>query len=160
MKKKSDLSNSKNRRLGVQAIIFKRGSNGPKFLVLRRIKNWKGWEFAKGGIEKNESFKKAVLREIREETGITPKSILSCLQTNTELKFDYPPQMRKERGGLVGALYKTFLVRVKPKCKASVSRIEMEHDKLAWASNDGVLSLIKRKNLRNCFKKISDKISF
>jgi len=45
-------------RKGVLAIIMREG----KFLILRRVRNWKGWEFPKGGIDKGEEEEDALLR--------------------------------------------------------------------------------------------------
>ena len=47
------------RRKGVLGIIFRKTDKGTKFLILHRRLYWKGWEFAKGGIE-NESAEEAV----------------------------------------------------------------------------------------------------
>jgi len=53
-------------RTMVAAVVFdKRG----RFLVLKRKLHWHGWEFVKGHVEK-ETARQAVLRELREETGI------------------------------------------------------------------------------------------
>lgn len=139
-------------RLGVQAIIYKQVSKGTRFLILKRVMHWRGWEFVKGGIEKGETLKKAVLREIREETNINSNCVLSCLNAGVEFKFDYPVKMQKKRG-VTGGLYKTFIVRVKNKCRVKIDQIEKEHDGFAWVSKNGVLKLIKRKSLRDCFKK-------
>lgn len=40
-----------------------------RYLILKRKLNWKGWEFVKGEVGR-ETFKKAVLREIKEELGL------------------------------------------------------------------------------------------
>jgi 8-oxo-dGTP pyrophosphatase MutT (NUDIX family) len=50
------------------AIVFMKNEN-PKFLIFHRIKNWKGWEFLKGGLKENESEAECLKREIAEETG-------------------------------------------------------------------------------------------
>ena len=46
--------------------------DGNKVLVQDRLnKNWKGLTFPGGHIEKHESFTDAVIREVKEETGLT-----------------------------------------------------------------------------------------
>jgi 8-oxo-dGTP pyrophosphatase MutT (NUDIX family) len=47
--------------------------NVVEFLLLKRKLHWKGWEFCKGKIEKGETQKETVIRELREETGIKIK---------------------------------------------------------------------------------------
>ena len=39
----------------------------PKFLILHRVKNWKGWEFPKGGLKEGEDELDCLKREIKEE---------------------------------------------------------------------------------------------
>lgn len=154
--KTTGLYGKNKRRLGVQAIIYKQVSKGTRFLILKRVMYWRGWEFVKGGVEKGETLKKAVLREIREETNINSNCVLSCLNTGVEFKFDYSVKMQRERG-VAGGLYKTFIVRVKSKCRVKIDQIEKEHDGFAWVSKKEVLRMVKRKNLRDCFEKIYKK---
>lgn len=52
--------------------------NRDKYLILRRKLHWKGWEFVKGDT-KGQGYKKALLREIREETGLMKVKILCQL---------------------------------------------------------------------------------
>ena len=58
----------------VAAVIFHNG----KYLILKRKLHWKGWEFVKGNID-HEGYRKAVLREIREETGLKKVRIICQL---------------------------------------------------------------------------------
>lgn len=41
-----------------------------KVLVLERVKNWKGYTFPGGKVEKKESILASVIREVKEETGL------------------------------------------------------------------------------------------
>ena len=62
---------SKNKyRKGIFILTFNLEKNKPEYLILKRKLHWKGWEFPKAGIERFESKKKAVKREIKEETGL------------------------------------------------------------------------------------------
>ena len=70
----------------VAGIIF--DSKG-RFLLARRPvgKVYEGfWEFPGGKIEKNEIASEALIRELQEELGITPKKMQSWVQK----KFRYP----------------------------------------------------------------------
>lgn len=53
--------------------------NGNKVLVQDRLnRNWKGLAFPGGHVEKHESFTDAVIREVKEETGLTISSPQLC----------------------------------------------------------------------------------
>lgn len=53
--------------------------NGDKVLVLERSKpDWPGLAFPGGHVEKGESFTESVIREVREETGLTIESPRLC----------------------------------------------------------------------------------
>jgi hypothetical protein len=51
-------------RDGIQAIVYRNVGDKREFLIMRRIKNWIGWEFPKGGIKRNETHKQALMREL------------------------------------------------------------------------------------------------
>jgi 8-oxo-dGTP pyrophosphatase MutT (NUDIX family) len=63
----------------VTAVIFDNIHN-PFFLILKRKRNWTGWEFVKGGIEAGETEEQAVIREIKEETGLQKYKILKRIE--------------------------------------------------------------------------------
>ncbi|MCS7133303.1 MAG: bis(5'-nucleosyl)-tetraphosphatase [Candidatus Caldarchaeum sp.] len=56
------------------AVVYHRGENSIEYLLLKYGAGH--WDFPKGHIEKNESEIQAVLREVREETGINDLSII------------------------------------------------------------------------------------
>ena len=78
--KKSVQKKSSSTRSVVGIIAF----DGEKFLLLHRVLNWSGWEFAKGGIEKGENIESAIKRELFEETGIPRFELISKID---EYKF-------------------------------------------------------------------------
>ena len=55
------------------AVVFRETPEGRTYLLLQ---NAGRWDFPKGGIEKGESELQTVLREVREETGLTDISII------------------------------------------------------------------------------------
>ncbi len=52
--------------------------DGSKILVQDRIKSWCGVAFPGGHVELHESFVDSVVREIKEETGLTIKNVELC----------------------------------------------------------------------------------
>ena len=56
-------------RKAVFVVTYRKEKDKIKYLILKRKLHWKGWEFPKGGVNKDESLLHAVKREIKEETG-------------------------------------------------------------------------------------------
>ena len=54
-------------RKSVFIVVYMQENNKIKYLVLKRKLHWKGWEFPKEGIEKNEEEGEAARRGVREE---------------------------------------------------------------------------------------------
>ena len=91
-------------RKGAVAIILRQN----EFLVLRRVLNWKGWEFVKGSIDEGEDEETAVRREIREETGLEDIEIVNKFPEKMEYKH---PERLKRRSGIDSSSHTVFLVR-------------------------------------------------
>jgi dihydroneopterin triphosphate diphosphatase len=64
----------------VCAYIFKKETGKTKFLILKRNSRYMYglWQQVAGRIEKGETAVQAILREIKEETGLTPKAFYSA----------------------------------------------------------------------------------
>lgn len=77
-----------------------------RVLVLKRKKNWEGWELPKGHLEKDD-YEETVLIELEEETGIEPEKIDSIKDLDKTISWEYSQDgddFRKE--------YKAFAVKV------------------------------------------------
>jgi 8-oxo-dGTP diphosphatase len=69
------MSKTENVELTVICLIYKDN----KILLQDRIKNdWKGYTLPGGHVEKGEAFVDAVIREMKEETGLTIKQPILC----------------------------------------------------------------------------------
>ncbi|HLD38839.1 MAG TPA: NUDIX hydrolase [archaeon] len=104
-------------RTMVAAVIF--DSRG-RFLILKRKLHWHGWEFVKGRAEK-ETARQAVLREIREETGIRNDMFITKL----------PPEIfyRHENiHGHTSSVQKAFLLEY----LGGKIRLSFEHSAYKW----------------------------
>ena len=123
-------------RKGVVGIVYRKGEKEPEFLLLHRQKGWKGWEFSKGGVESGEGDEEALLREIREETGIGKVKVRARMPT--EIAYRYPAWYKS---GYTGAKQSVFLVEALED-RVSVSD---EHDDYKWADYRSALKILKHK---------------
>lgn len=73
--------------------------------VGRRIDNKEGdwWQMPQGGIDKGENARDAAIRELAEETGITPALIDIVAQASDTMRYDLPEELM---GKLWGGRYR------------------------------------------------------
>jgi 8-oxo-dGTP pyrophosphatase MutT (NUDIX family) len=57
------------------AVVYRRGDDGFRVLIVRARKNPSDWIFPKGHIEENESAAEAAVREAEEEAGVTGRVV-------------------------------------------------------------------------------------
>jgi 8-oxo-dGTP pyrophosphatase MutT (NUDIX family) len=77
-----------------------------RIMVLKRKKNWEGWELPKGHLEKDD-YRETVLIELEEEAGIDPEHIESVIDIDHTAEWEYTQDgkdFKKE--------YKAFLIKV------------------------------------------------
>ncbi|HPM86128.1 MAG: NUDIX domain-containing protein [archaeon] len=124
--------------------------DGEKFLLLHRVLNWSGWEFAKGGIEKGEGIESAIKRELFEETGIPKFELVS--------KIDEYHFLNKLTNVMVHV--QNYLVRVSSNNKITFEnqpvvdgKIVYEHDDYKWCFPKEAVKLITHDNSRRSLKK-------
>lgn len=99
---------------GVIIIAYKQ-MDKPRYLVLKRKKNWEGWETPKGHLE-NDDYEETVEIELGEEAGIDPDEITDIRDMDKTVSWEYEQDgedYRKE--------YKAFLVELSPKAFVDVS---------------------------------------
>lgn len=64
------------RDVSAGVIVFHRGSDGCRFLLLlSKLTKRPLWEFPKGGVDEGETLIQAALRELQEETGLSPEQV-------------------------------------------------------------------------------------
>jgi 8-oxo-dGTP pyrophosphatase MutT (NUDIX family) len=119
-------------------------------LLLHRVLNWSGWEFAKGGIEKGEGIESAIKRELFEETGIPRFELVS--------KIDEYHFLNKLTNVMVHV--QNYLVRVSSNNKITFEnqpvvdgKIVYEHDDYKWCFPKEAVKLITHDNSRRSLKK-------
>ena len=99
---------------GVMIIAYKKVEK-PRYLVLKRKKNWEGWETPKGHLE-NEDHEKTVEIELQEEAGIKSEEILEIQDMEKKLSWEYEEDGKKFRKE-----YKAYLVELGPETFVDVS---------------------------------------
>lgn len=124
--------------------------DGEKFLLLHRVLNWSGWEFAKGGIEDKEPIEKAIGRELFEETGIPKFEMIS--------KVDEYYFLNKITGKKVHV--QNYVVRVSSNNRINFDnqpivdgKVVLEHDDFKWCFPAEAIKMITHDNSRRSLKK-------
>lgn len=135
-------------RKAIFAVVYSMNKNGKvEYLILKRKKHWKGWEFTKGKIEKFEGKKKTVRREVQEETGLR---ILKIKNHKIKGQYKYNKKL-KDRPGVVGQTYNLFSVKV-DKGNGKIKVDSIEHYSGKWVSFKQAKKLLTWPNQRRCLK--------
>lgn len=119
-----------------------------RYLLLHRKLHWKGWEFPKGGLLTREHLKHAIVREIKEETGL---KVLKIKKFNNYGTFIYDKKTQQERK-FKGFAWKLYAAEVE-KGKVKVSK---EHDGFKWFPYAKAFKLLKWKNQKKCLKIVNN----
>ena len=88
------------------------------------IKN--AWQFPQGGIDKSESPKEALFRELKEEIGTNQVDIIA--EYPKWISYDFPHQIVKKMYPYDGQVQKYFLVRLQKQSKININTKEPEFD--------------------------------
>jgi 8-oxo-dGTP pyrophosphatase MutT (NUDIX family) len=100
---------------GVIIIAYKQAEK-PRYMVLKRKKNWEGWETPKGHLE-NGDYEETVEIELQEEAGIDADNISEIQDMEKTVSWEYEDhgkEFRKE--------YKAFLVELDQDTFVDVSK--------------------------------------
>ncbi len=92
-------------RAGVGAVILDRRG---QVLVFERTGMAGAWQFPQGGIERGEAPRAAVVREIREETGLPRRALTLLGRYPRPLAYELPARARTKKTGLGQVLYWFF----------------------------------------------------
>jgi len=143
---KEDKENNKKYRKAIFGVVYSKNSYGKiEYLILKRKKHWRGWEFPKGKIEKNETKRIAARREVKEETGL---KILKIKHFKEEGNYIYK-KILWDRPGIIGLTYELFAVEVK-KDKPKLDPIE--HNGYEWISFKDTHKKLTWPNQKRCLK--------
>ena len=129
-------------KFGVTGIIFDNSGEKPVFLLLHRKLNWSGWEFVKGGVEQGEDTRDAVVREIREETGL--RNIKGLGKVAGPIEW-------KAKG--TKYIYNVFLFRGDKSEQVVLAKDIVEHDGFEWVDEKRVLLMLTHNDNKIVFRK-------
>ena len=125
------------------SIIYRQSSEGKRYLLLNYPSGH--WDFVKGNIEKGETFKQTVLREIREETGILDITFVDGFEDKIEYHY--------QRDGQVIHKEVVFFLS---NTKTDQVVLSHEHLDYTWLNFSDALAKLTYKTAQKVFKKVKD----
>ena len=106
---------------GVVVVAYKEVRRNHRYLVLKRTKNWEGWELPKGHLEEDD-YRETVKLELGEEAGLSEEEIEDIKDMDETLEWTF----EDDDGEEIKREYKAFLVEISEDAIVDVS--ENPHD--------------------------------
>lgn len=152
MKKNKENKKRDKYRRAVFGVAYCKNSEGKiEYIILKRKKHWKGWEFPKGKIERFETKKMAARREVSEETGL---KILKIKRFKEKGVYLYHKKL-KDRPGKIGQTYHLFAVKVE-KGNGKLKLDPIEHNGYEWVSFGEAQKKLTWSNQKKCLKIVNE----
>jgi len=125
------------------AILYQETPSGKLYLLLNYPSGH--WDFVKGNIEEGEILKETVLREIKEETGISDVNFVDRFEDKIEYYY-------QRDGELVHKEVFFFLA------KTNTNHVKLSHEHLnfVWLKFNDALQKLTYKTAQNLLKKVKD----
>lgn len=139
-------------RKGIFLVVYRRVDNKTEYLLLKRKINWRGWEFPKGGIEKGETIKQTILRELKEEAG--GLKLLKMKNHHKKGKWKYRREL-KDHPCIKGQTYSLYSVRVG---SGRVKFDKKEHSGYKWDNFNKAIEMLTWPNQLSCLRIVNQKI--
>jgi len=136
-------------RKAVFIVTYSKSKDKTFYLILKRKLHWKGWEFPKGGIKSFETKKRAIKREVKEETGL---NALRIKKFNVSGKFKYHKKF-KDRLGFIGQSFSLYSVEVK---KNRIKIDKREHSDYKWIDFKEAMKKLTWSNQRKSLKVVNE----
>lgn len=136
--------NNSEREISSGIIVYKRTSEGPRFLILYH--GHKYWNFPKGKIEKEEKSFETAIRETSEETGLVRKDLRFSSRFKTRENFTFKRRSKK--------VFKTVIFYLAETKKRHIT-LSKEHWGFGWFTYNEALQLFpdeKHKDTRRVLR--------
>jgi 8-oxo-dGTP pyrophosphatase MutT (NUDIX family) len=130
-------------RKAIFVVTYTKQKDKIYYLVLKRKLHWKGWEFPKGGINFLETKKRAIKREVKEETGL---EVLNIKKFEIFGKYEYRKEY-PDRKGIKGQTFSLYAVEVK---KGKVKIDGLEHSDYKWLRFEEAIKKLTWANQKKC----------
>lgn len=138
---------------GVITVVYKEPRDTPRYLVLKRNKNWEGWETPKGQLEQNDH-RKTVRIELEEEAGLENEDIQEIQDMEKTVSWEYEREGEKRKKE-----YRAFLVKVSDNAKIDVSaNPHDEHEKGFFFNYRDARQLITHENNRELLETANQRL--
>ena len=123
------------------AILYQESPSGRLYLLLNYPSGH--WDFVKGNIEKGETVKQTVLREVKEETGISDIKFVCGFEDKVEYYY-------QREGELVHKQVVFFLA------KTSTNDVKLSHEHLnfVWLRFNDAMQKLTYKTAQNLLKRV------
>jgi 8-oxo-dGTP pyrophosphatase MutT (NUDIX family) len=146
-----DKKNKKFRR-AIFGVAYCKDENGKiEYIILKRKKHWKGWEFPKGKIEKFETKRMGTKREVHEETGL---KVLKVKRFKEKGIYLYPKKLW-DRPDKIGQTYHLFAVQVE-KGDGKLKLDKHEHNGYKIIPFKEAYKRLTWPNQKKCIKIVND----
>ena len=138
-------------RKAVFVVVYSKKDNKIEYLILKRKLHWKGWEFVKGGINFDETYKHAVQRETKEETGLVPLK-RKIKKFNFSGKYRYKKRFR-DRTGIMGQTFSLYAAEVK---RGKVKIDKKEHSGFKWLPFEDAVKKVRFPNQKKSLRIVNE----
>ena len=130
-----------------------------------RIDTPGAWQMPQGGIDNGETAREAALRELTEETGLLPESVLVEAEAPGWIDYELPVELvgRVWKGRYRGQSQRWFLMRYHgPDAAVDLTVHQVEFSRWRWMAPDEVLDAIvpfKREVYRKVFDAFAGRLA-
>lgn len=112
-------------RLNVAAIVLSSTYPEKKEIFIAERSDMDGiWQFPQGGIDKNETPKEALLRELKEEIGT--KKVELIAEYPEWISYEFPDHAKEKMAPYIGQMQRYFLVRLLDNNKIKIDTKDAE----------------------------------